>query len=422
MNQRVTGRILRSRKKEYLELELGNCVYYGEHEEGETVFLVENAQGEQLTVFCAHSGADQESASEAALDPESVPHLLQGMRVVGTDGVQFTCVKLPEGEPFEPIDRVLFGSGQCPMTIVQRFVLALSLAGAFRELEENRERLPIRQLRLDAILVGKRSCKVLIDCGKLEEEWTPQQRASYYKDLSETGCLPPEWYEQQDSDPASAAGLRHLLAVLLFRALTASDPFDGAQTLEQYPYKSTKALKKLYGFQAQYLLASDYGNSATSYIGYHARKTFAHLDEELKQPFVTAFTGGVQHPDQRPGARQWVENQKNMLNWLLLERKGWSVRNPRGTEGPQAMRCLCTEHGAVLPVAANKLLCRCSFEPLDAPLREQWIGVLRVEQQRTWIELVTGERVELEEGKECSVAGTRCTLRAQWSDASGTEG
>lgn len=341
--------------------------YSGERKARADSFVVASEAGEKLFVLV------RENAEEKAdLPYEQYPHLHGPRRVIREKKRAFILNDLLEEPFYETIEKVLFGKG---ISLTQRILLSLSLAAAGTELEEVYEKLPVRQFRLDAVLVEKKTFSVRIDCAKLERESLPDETEQEYGKMARLGLMPPEWYENPGAELLGLPQFRHILAVLLFRALCASDPFDGSRTLEEYPYKSGQTLKKIYGQEADYILNPSGKNRANSYIGGMAKVIFGRICPELKKMFEKAFIEGVNDPEQRPAASQWLENQKQMMNWYQNAGQDWRIPDLKTGYGTlKNLNYLCLENGVVLPVLPDKQICRYMLEPPERPFNETIVG------------------------------------------------
>lgn len=342
--------------------------YSGERKAGADSFVVASEAGKKLFVLVRENAAEE----KADLSYEQYPHLHGPRRVIREEKRTFILNDLLEKPFYEPIEEVLFGKG---ISLTQRILLSLSLAAAWAELEEIYEKLPVMQFRLDAVLVEKKTFSVQIDCAKLERESLPDETEQEYEKMARLGLMPPEWYENPVTDLLGLPQLRHILAVLLFRTLCASDPFDGARTLEEYPYKSRQTLRKIYGKDADYVLYPEGKNRANSYIGGTAKVIFSRICPELKKLFEKTFLEGVKDPKQRPAAPRWLENQKQMMNWYQNAGQDWRIPDLKTGYGTlKNLNYLCLENGVVLPVLPDKQICRYMLEPSECPFNENIVG------------------------------------------------
>lgn len=341
--------------------------YAGERRAGADSFVVASETGKKLLVQV------RENTEEIEEFPyERYPHLCGPRRVIREETRTFLLNDLMEKPFYEPIEEVLFGKG---ISLTQRILLSLSLAAAAAELEDALEKLSVRRFRLDAVLVEKKRFLVRIDCAKLGQAGTEEDVEEAYEKMARLGLMPPEWYEDPKKEPLGLPQLRHILAVLLFRTLCASDPFDGSSTLKEYPYKNRQILAKLYGKEAEYILNPAGKNRANVYIGQTAKVIFGRICPELKKLFDKAFLEGVKEPEQRPTASHWLENQKQMMNWYQNAGQDWRIPDLRtGSGALKNLHYLCLENGTILPVLPEKQICRYMLEPAEEPLDETIVG------------------------------------------------
>lgn len=364
--------LLKHERIEKIEVSVGDEIYSGEWTADSDAFSVSSDSGKIMQVsVCEDTEPDREEITY-----ERYPHLYGPRGILKKEGKRFVFRDRPEGDRFEKLEDVLFGR---TMDMSRRLLFALSLAAAGAELEEVFSAVPVKQLRLDAILVEKDTCKVKILSEMLSEECTVEDREREYRKLGRLGLMPPEWYGDSSVNPADLNGFRHFLAVLIFRALCASDPFDGSGTLRKFPYKGEDALKNMYGRNARYILSPSGNNAANAYNGRNASMVFSRICPRRRKLFQQTFTEGMLHPDCRPSAAQWLENQKEMVNWYDCSGQDWRIVDLDSGEGARKeIRYLCLDNGVSLPVVPDKCVCRYMLENPELPCDETVIGVFRM--------------------------------------------
>lgn len=355
---------------ERLTVSINGEKYSGERVLGAETFTVSNSAGKTLTAVVAEHPVEE----WGHIDYERFSHLHGPVGILDADGKQMIFREAQNDETYEKLENVLFGG---PFYMVQRILLSLSLAAAAAEAEEVFSKIPMQQLRLDAFYVNKKDFSVKILSEMLAEQRSETERDNEYRKMARLGLMPPEWYEDPAGNPATLEGFRHFLAVLIFRALCASDPFDGSYTIEQYPYMGETVLKNLYGKDAEYILVSE-KNKANSYAGAIASTVLGKICPRLKKLFEQAFVEGVRHPESRPSAAQWLENQKNMMNWYDSDGKDWRIPDLESGEGVRTdIDYLCLSNGIVLPVYQKKLVYQYMFQESGTPCDEKVTGVIK---------------------------------------------
>lgn len=414
--QEMSEMKIRSKKTEQIELEIDHTLYSGALAEGETCCIVTNEQGERMTVQIWTGADGEEPAAEIPLENADTPHLLLPRCVLRDGDRRFLCTRQPEAGRYCTLEKLLFGQPPAQMSIFQRMLLALSLAAAFQELEEHLPEEALRQLRLDALLVEQVEnmdfAAVRIQVGDLCIPCTEEERESLYRHMARNGCLPPEWYEDPKRDPANWSGLRHLLAVLIFRIMCGADPFDGADTLEQYPYKGGEALRRIYGCQARFVLTPGSDNAQNWLTGNRADLVFRRICQPLQQIFHRTFTQGVSDPARRPSPREWVENQRRVLDWLVQGANDWRIPDMKDGGSPHSGQFrLYVENGTILPVVSGKSLYQYEFAPAGSPIQETYIGVMMVQKDCIVFHLEGEPDIQMKKQPQNTwIRGSRCQL------------
>lgn len=298
---------------------------------------------------------------------------------------------------FEPIDRTvyaplkdfLFENRRIPMRV--RLVLALSLAAAFDELEHYTQQFEPASFSMDSIFVDLKNYTVRISA---EEFYSPADDAldGHLAEMKLRGMLSPEYYEE-GLPYHTAEGRRHILAVLIFRTLTAADPFDGETTLAQYPYLTENALRRIYGYEAAYVCDQAKQNPTNPYIGSNVQVVMRLICDSLTTLFYRAFVSALKDPASRPTAKEWVENQRKMIEWYSESQQGFCIPDiMTGSMCDKTIGYLRLGNGVILPMTNNHIILRYMLEKETSVMNEQYFAVLQVEQGKAAIKTMDASR------------------------------
>ena len=387
MTQEAGNGVVHSEPGELLTLSIGEERYSGMLKQGSRRFQVENGQGKQLDVLVRPMGEEEapETEEDSSL-AERFPHLRLGHRIFDRSRKRvYECVAPAADGAYLTLEAALFGN--VGLSVLQRLMFSLSLAAAGCELKEYLGGESLSRLSLDAVLVEPDTCTVRLEVQQLLEEPDPEalRKLSFY------GLLPPECYEEPEASPVTPEALRHLLAVLLFRILTAADPFDGKKTLVDYPYRTRGTRKKIYGYEAAFVYEAGGVNGTNAWIGKNVNFMLDRICPGLKQLFFLAFRDGIRTPERRPTAEQWLDNQKKMVCWMTSTEKGWLIPDlSTGNGASTALRYLCLENGVILPITQNRTVFQFMLDPACAPVREQAVGSVLI--HKSGAELVFRDR------------------------------
>lgn len=364
------NRVVKSQNMKSLTLNIGNKEYHGYYQADSDRCEMSTADGEKLMVFI--SPLDKYADGKLQQSDMNYPHLLCKTQVVDNEGKWvYDCYQCVDRESYMTIETALFGN--VPVNLIQRIILSLSLSAAMSELEAYLGDDRLSAFDLDAILVDKSTYSVLIDMGSTERstlEKAPFRKAYHH------GVLPPECYEDERTESLGVLELRYMLAVMVFRALTAADPYDGMATLTGFPYRSEGVLKQLYGNQAEFVYGSQSRNKTCFCIGKNVEPVFTRICPRLKEIFDCALNVNRLNPAQRPTADDWVNNQKKMLEWMSISEKGWLIPDFEGGEWLNylSVSYLRLDNGVVLPAENKKLILQYMLEPQNEPVKEELVG------------------------------------------------
>jgi hypothetical protein len=375
LSQEPTNGVASSQKIDKVTVHIGNKEYQGYLHPDSDYLEMSADDGEKLDVFVLPLGDDKDIYDDKSV--QKYPHLLHGRQIKDSEIKRiYDCYQVIKPESYITIENALFENRG--ISLIQRIILSLSLSAAMHELEEYLGSDKLCGFDLDSILVEKNTYSVLVD---LKSVVHSQMRRDFAKKAYIHGVLPPECYESGEFQQLGVLELRHMLAVLIFRSLTAADPFDGLQTLTEYPYRSENSLKQIYGNQAEFVYGNGNKNKTNYCIGKNVELIFSRICPRLKCIFDEALRMNILSPENRPNAEQWVNNQKKMLEWMSVTDKGWLIpdlESGYGTNDLSVQYC-CLENGVIIPVENNKPILQYMLEPQNEPLNERIIGSLVVQ-------------------------------------------
>lgn len=181
--------------------------------------------------------------------------------------------------------------------------------------------------------------------------------------------FPPEWYinpsnlyEKSCNQKLFISGLRHMIAVFLFRILFIDDPFDGSATLDKYPYFSSKAISDMYGSNPIFILHTSSKNPNSSFVGENAfelwnHKSFLSEASLLKHKFCQTFVNFINQPEKRYSIPDWLFLFRTIKDQLCLVNGKWKLvtESDYWDVGDYFRLNIC---GYGIPLLTNKTICR----------------------------------------------------------------
>ncbi len=223
------------------------------------------------------------------------------MRLKANDQVDlFTASELPGNftEKYHQIDKAVKLSN---FSLHARIMSVLNLSDAIRGINEFFRGL-VYYIGPQAVFVNIETgdVKILIEkC--IDADLRGKRRYEY----NFTPKLKNESFE-----PMNETELLRFLAYATFKLICVGDPFDGCDTLIQYPYLTDDAIEKMH--QGNYHFIFDEGdNRHSEYIGQGVYARWKTLPMFVKLAYIQVFNREVEDLDE-----QW-----NLEKWLVLMRK-----------------------------------------------------------------------------------------------------
>ena len=125
----------------------------------------------------------------------------------------------------------------------------------------------------------------------------------------------PEWYARDDKN-VTEADLRFFMAYVIFRLLCNDDPFDGSETLLQFPLLTEEAARLMRANRYGFVLSKG-RNCVSEYIGQGLWKKWRNLPTFLRNEIEKSFTAGIEIPDERTEISQWVKVMQKLRDCLV---------------------------------------------------------------------------------------------------------
>ncbi len=125
----------------------------------------------------------------------------------------------------------------------------------------------------------------------------------------------PEWYTRNEKN-VTEADLRFFLAYVIFRLLCNDDPFDGSETLLQFPLLTDEAMRLMRADKYGFVLSKN-NNCVSEYIGQGLWNKWRNLPTFLRNEIEKSFTTGIENPDERTEISQWVKVMQKLRDCLV---------------------------------------------------------------------------------------------------------
>lgn len=217
---------------------------------------------------------------------------------------EFTEIPNFSGPNVHKLCSSLFTNG---FSIYSRIMAAINLAETFKVIQSYIEK-NILSIHPEDIYVNTENGEVYI--------WI-EQWLSEFKDASTVDDFgfSPEWYVRDEKN-ITEADLRFFMAYVIFRLLCNDDPFDGSETLLQFPLLTDEAMRSMrvnkYGF-----VLSKGSNGVSEYIGQGLWNKWRNLPTFLRNEIEKSFTTGIEIPYERTEISQWVKALQKLRDCLV---------------------------------------------------------------------------------------------------------
>ena len=125
----------------------------------------------------------------------------------------------------------------------------------------------------------------------------------------------PEWYAREEK-PVTETDIRFFMTYVIFRLLCNDDPFDGNETLLQFPLLTDEALRLMHANKYGFVLTKG-SNSVSEYIGQGLWKKWRALPSFLRTEIEKSFTIGIETPIERTEISQWLKVMQKLRDCLV---------------------------------------------------------------------------------------------------------
>jgi hypothetical protein len=167
----------------------------------------------------------------------------------------------------------------------------------------------IRSIHPDKIYVNTDNGDVYIWI----EQWLIQPTDS---DKTDGFGFPPEWYSREDKT-ATETDIRFFITYVIFRLLCVDEPFDGSETLLQFPLLTEEAIRMIHANKYGFALSKG-NNHVSEYIGQGLWKKWRALPNFLRSEIEKTFTVGIDAPDERTEIPVWVKAMQKLRDCLVF--------------------------------------------------------------------------------------------------------
>lgn len=125
-----------------------------------------------------------------------------------------------------------------------------------------------------------------------------------------------EWYSREDKT-ITEEDIRYFIAYVVFRVLCNDEPFDGSETLLQFPLLTNEAIHLIHANKYGFVL-SDGKNCVSEYIGQGLLKKWRALPAFLRSEIEKNFTVGLDSPMERTAVSTWVKILRKLRDCLVF--------------------------------------------------------------------------------------------------------
>lgn len=126
----------------------------------------------------------------------------------------------------------------------------------------------------------------------------------------------PEWYLCEEKT-VTYADLSYFAAYAIFRLLCNDDPFDGSDTLIQFPLLTRETIASMHDGTYGFVLTSG-SNCVSEYIGQGLLKKWRAMPGFIRSEFEKNFTTGLASPEDRTDIAQWLKIMQKMRDCLVF--------------------------------------------------------------------------------------------------------
>lgn len=222
----------------------------------------------------------------------------------------YLLTELPEDwmdEDIHPLSKAFSAAG---FSIYNRVLAGLRLAEILCVFQKHIGK-AILSIQPEQIYINTQTGEVFI--------WAEQWLRSI-SGKEETGCagFPPEWFAREEK-VFDRQDLQFFAAYAIFRLLCGDDPFDGSETLLEFPLLTPQAVRAIGAGGYRFVLAKgENANAGCEYIGKGMLRKWKAFPDFIRSEFERTFTAGVEQREERPDLSQWVQTMRKLRDCLVF--------------------------------------------------------------------------------------------------------
>lgn len=216
--------------------------------------------------------------------------------------------ELPDGYNENTVHRLSKALNVNRFSIYSRIMAAINIAESLSILKDYIGKC-IQSIRPEEIYINTESGEVYI--------WIEKWLCNYSeKPNAEEFGFSPEWYESEEKE-FTETDFRFFTAYVFFRLLCNDEPFDGSETLVEFPLLTKEAIRSIQGGRHGFALVPG-KNNVSEYIGQGLLKRWRALPLFIRNEFEKSFTLGIDSPQERTEISTWLKTMRKMRDCLVF--------------------------------------------------------------------------------------------------------
>lgn len=219
----------------------------------------------------------------------------------------YTITEIPEqmsGKHVHKLSKAIYAG---EFSIYSRIMAALNLA----------EILSVMKEHMGSVLLSIHPEEIFINVETGEVLFWIEKWLKPVSDISpnmEFG-ISPEVYEREETS-FEERDFRYFLSYAVFRILCSDDPFDGRETLLDFPCLTAEAMRKIHSGKYGFVLAKG-NNTVSEYIGEGMMKKWRAFPSFIRNTFERDFTTGMSLKEERTEITQWLKTIRRLRDCLV---------------------------------------------------------------------------------------------------------
>lgn len=237
----------------------------------------------------------------------------------GPNGSFYTVTELPEEDFFEKYITLEKIITEDTLPLYHKILAALNLVELLTQVQSYFG-ISLQSLQPEDIYVKQETGEVYL----MIERWLSASKGKAY----EPGFgFPPEWNREACADTADDKVISYFLAFAVFRLLCGDDPFDGSETLVEFPCLTKEAIRSIHDGSHKFIFAQR-KNGACAYIGQAAAMRWRKLPAFLRRQFMKAFTEGIEYPHTRISSGEWLKTIRQLRDCVVFVNNQFRMCDP----------------------------------------------------------------------------------------------